>query len=152
MLAIPCNLKHSTYGIEPFCMPPTPGNFSQTPKPPVCSPPANQIFDVHLNTPVFNNIPLARQSSIVTRKISGGLKYKTAAKLCIIFFQIELTQLLVINRINQISMKRIERKSSSSFYGLLHSLIQFFQFLLERTNPCSTTVSEVVVGARNPEC
>ena len=92
------------------------------------------------------------QRSIVTRKISHGSKYKTSAKLCNIFFQIELTQLLIINRINQISMKGIERKASNSFYGLLHSLIQFFQFLLERTDPCSTTMSEVVVGARNPEC
>lgn len=30
---------------------PTPGNFSQTPTPPMCSPPASQIFDGHFNTP-----------------------------------------------------------------------------------------------------
>lgn len=30
---------------------PTPGYFGRTPTPPVCSPPASQIFDEHVNTP-----------------------------------------------------------------------------------------------------
>ena len=63
-----------------------PDNFGQTPTSPVCSPPANQIFDEHLNSPEFYNIPLARQSSIVTRKIPRWVKYDMATRLCIIFF------------------------------------------------------------------
>ena len=99
MPVIPRNLKPSTHGIEPRCMPSTPDNFGQTPTSPVCSPPANQIFDEHLNTPELHNISLARQSSIVTRKIPRWVKYDMATRLCIIF-QVELTQLLIITRIN----------------------------------------------------